>query len=86
MGEMREGEVRTPSLFEQTQGRSGNYCRGMRPGDVFIVVNRALKMEGQNVASRDQIKKVLESVPEVFPEGWEAPIGKIAFVSSPLTR
>ena len=70
MGEQGEGEVRVPpNLLEQTQGRSGNYGRGHKPGDVFIVVNRALSQE---------IRKVLEAVPEVFPEGWEAPIGKIA--------
>ena len=79
MGEQGEGEVRVPpNLLEQTQGRSGNYGRGHKPGDVFIVVNRALSQEMGSGASRDQIRKVLEAVPEVFPEGWEAPIGKIA--------
>ena len=87
MEEQGEGEVYSSSLLEQTKNRLGRFGRGSeRPRDVVTIVNRMITRRGMAIASRAQIEKVLESCPNVFPESWQAPLGKIALSPNRLPQ
>src|SRR3989344_3091184 len=81
-----EGEASVSSLFDSTKDRVFNFGRGKSPADIITIVNRRLAQVGPGDASREQVKAVLESVPEILPEDWKAPIGQSNIVVRSLTE
>ena len=69
-----DSEVRTtPSLFEQVDGHIGRDGYGMgKARNIFQIVNERLRIMNQGSVSRNKIQRILESVPDVFPEMWRS--------------
>lgn len=73
----KSGEAETPNLYEQTLDRWGLF--GSEPVDAVTFARRFSSSVGSPIT--EQIVKVFESVPNIFPENWEAPLGRVLTAS-----
>lgn len=70
-----ESDIHSPNLLEQTAGNTAYSKRYKKHVDVFTAIDDVFLSEDQHGVSREQAKRVLESVPVVFPEDWESQRG-----------